>query len=344
MHHCATWDTFVFLQESVPRWFRKCTTVELLGISGSRKQWQYCRSISIGRIFDRMSRSTSDPALPMPLRNWPSRSKASMLHCLSQVDLGNPSPWITCCAFLILSMATTVFLWSSTNSRRWPLWRIARRISQQKPLLNSSLNGCGYTLGSHSLSSQIGTTGSSIHFGPISGWCWTPSSLSPQLSIPKLMAKKRFSIWWSYTYCACKTQSIHTHGIRAFPMSNTAIIELSIARLATTLFRWAWDSSHYVPLMWPYHLHLLRQIRLISSPNLTRQTTSLLKFNTFSKRSMTYLIELMISTSSDMIDIGCHKSSRWVKKFGYICRRSALLGSTVSFAHSDMGHTPSPRK
>jgi hypothetical protein len=37
------------------------------------------------------------------------------------VDLGNPSPWITCRAFLLLSMAMTVFLWSSTDSRRCPL-------------------------------------------------------------------------------------------------------------------------------------------------------------------------------------------------------------------------------
>jgi hypothetical protein len=63
----------------------------------------------------------------------------------------------------------------------------------QKPLLNSSLNECGYTLGSHSLSSQIGMTGSSVHFGPASGRCWTPSSPSPHLSISKLMARQRSS-------------------------------------------------------------------------------------------------------------------------------------------------------
>jgi hypothetical protein len=57
----------------------------------------------------------------------------------------------------------------------------------------SSLNECGYTLGSHSLSYQIGTVGSSVHFGPASGQCWTPSSPSPQLSIPKLMARQRSS-------------------------------------------------------------------------------------------------------------------------------------------------------
>ena len=141
-----------------------------------------------------MSRSTLDHALPTPLPNRTSRSKASIPHCLPLVDLGNPSPWITCKAFLPLSMAMTVFFWSLTGSQKWPLWWPARTISQQKPLLNSSLNECGYTLGSHSLSSQIGTAGSSVHFGPVSSQCWTPNSLSPQPSILKLMATQRFSI------------------------------------------------------------------------------------------------------------------------------------------------------
>ena len=132
----AIWVTFVFLQASVPRWFGKHTTVELLGISGSRKWWQYCKSISISQIFNRMSGSTSDHALPAPLPNWPSRSKASIPRCLPLVKLGNPSPWITCHVFHPISMEMTVFLWSSTGSRRWPLWPSARRISQQKPLLN----------------------------------------------------------------------------------------------------------------------------------------------------------------------------------------------------------------
>ena len=140
-----------------------------------------------------MSRSTLDHALPAPLPNRPSRSKASIPCCLPRVDLGNPSPWITCQAFLPLRMEMTMFSWSLTGSRRWPLWWPTRRISQQKPLLNSSLNKCGCTLGSQSLSSQIGTVGSSVHFGPVFGRCWTPNSLSPQPSIPKLMARQRLS-------------------------------------------------------------------------------------------------------------------------------------------------------
>ena len=131
MQFYVTWDTFVFLQVSVPRWYGKHTTVESLGISGSRKQSQSCISISIGRTFERMSRSTSDPALLVPLPNQPSRIKASILRYLPLVDLGNPSPCITCRDFLLLSMEMTMFSWSSTNSRRWPSWRPARRISLQ---------------------------------------------------------------------------------------------------------------------------------------------------------------------------------------------------------------------
>ena len=149
--------------------------------------------IYIGQTFDRMSGSTSDPALLAPFPNRPSRSKGSILRYLPLVELGNPSLWITCQAFLLLSMETTVFSWLSTDSQRWPLWRPARRISQQKPLFNSFLNECGFNLGSHSLSYQITIAGSSTHFGPASGQCWTPSSPSPQLSIPKQMAKQRSS-------------------------------------------------------------------------------------------------------------------------------------------------------
>ena len=132
-----------------------------------------------------MSGSTSDPTLLASLPNRPSRSKGSILCYQPLVDLGNPSPWITCQALLLLSMETIVFSWSLTDSQRWPLWWPARRISQHKPLLNSSSNECGCTLGSHSLSYQIRIVGSSAHFGPASGQCWTQSSPSPQLSIPK---------------------------------------------------------------------------------------------------------------------------------------------------------------
>jgi hypothetical protein len=41
---------------------------------------------------------------------------------------------------------------------------------------------------------SIGTTGSSTHFGQVSGHCWTPSSLNPLFSTPKLMVRQRSSI------------------------------------------------------------------------------------------------------------------------------------------------------
>ena len=157
-----------------------------------------------------MSRIISSPTLTVPLENPPWRNKASILCFLPLAYLGNPSQWITCWAFLQLRMETTLFLWSSIDYRRWPLWQPARRISQQKPLLNSSLNECGYTLGSHSISSQIKTVGSLVHFGPTFGRCWTPSLPSIQLSIPKLMARQRSLTKWLYELCACATQSIHT--------------------------------------------------------------------------------------------------------------------------------------
>jgi hypothetical protein len=46
---------------------------------------------------------------------------------------------------------------------------------------------------------------------------------------------------------------------------------------------------------------------------------------------------------SDMINIGCHTTSKWVTKCGCICKRSTSLDPTASFICSDMGRTPSPR-
>jgi hypothetical protein len=88
---------------------------------------------------------------------------------------------------------------------------------------------------------------------------------------------------------------------------------------------------------------LLGQIQPMSSLRLTRQTTSLSAFITSANKFMTSWTEPMLSTSNDMINIGCHTTSRWATKCGYICKRSASLDPTARFARSDMGHTPSPR-
>lgn len=81
----------------------------------------------------------------------------------------------------------------------------------------------------------------------------------------------------------------------------------------------------------------------MSSPKSTRQIASLRTFNTSANRSMTYWKKPMLITSNNIINIECHTSSRWVIKFGYICRRRALLGTTARFTRFDMVHTPSPR-
>ena len=81
----------------------------------------------------------------------------------------------------------------------------------------------------------------------------------------------------------------------------------------------------------------------MSSLNFPRRTDSLSTFSTFANRFMTYWTYPMLSTSSEMINIGCNTTSRWATKCGYICRRSTSLDLTASFTRSDMGHTPSPR-
>ena len=140
-----------------------------------------------------MSKSISNLALFAPSPNHPLRSKGCIPFCLFPMDLRNPSPWITCQDCFQPSIAMSVCLWSWIASLNWPFCQLARNVSLPKPLLNSSLNASGYVSGCPRLSFQIVIVGSSAHFGPASGRCWIPSSPSPQLSIPKQMARQRSS-------------------------------------------------------------------------------------------------------------------------------------------------------
>ena len=81
----------------------------------------------------------------------------------------------------------------------------------------------------------------------------------------------------------------------------------------------------------------------MSSLKLTKQTTSSSTFSTSANRFKTYWTEPMLSTRNDVINIGCHTTSKWANKCGYIYRRSTSLDPTARFFRSDMGLTPSPR-
>jgi hypothetical protein len=151
------------------------------------------QKIFIVRNFYRTSTSISDLAMHMPSPNQPLRSKACTPLCLLPAGHGNPSQWTTCQAFLQLSREMTMFLWGLIGFLRWASSQPARRISQWRPLPISSLNECGYTSGYHRPSYHIETIGSSAHFGPASGHCWTPSSSNASPSTPKLMSKQRSS-------------------------------------------------------------------------------------------------------------------------------------------------------
>jgi len=95
--------------------------------------------------------------------------------------------------------------------------------------------------------------------------------------------------------------------------------------------------------MWPCHLQLLRWIRLMSNPKQVRKTTSLNTSNISTSRSTTFWRNQMPSTSSDMINIGCHTIFEWATKSGCICRGNTLAEPIVISGHSDMVLTPLPR-
>jgi hypothetical protein len=93
---------------------------------------------------------------------------------------------------------------------------------------------------------------------------------------------------------------------------------------------------HY-PLQSPRPTHLLPQLKLTKPPS------SLIRSNTSANRFRICYRSPMPSTSNTMINTRCHISFRWETKFGCTCRNNALQGPIGSFAHSVMGHTPSPR-
>jgi hypothetical protein len=75
----------------------------------------------------------------------------------------------------------------------------------------------------------------------------------------------------------------------------------------------------------------------------TKLHGSLSRSNTSSNRFRIFYISPMASTSSCMINIGCHTSFRWDIKFGCIFIKNALRGPIESFPQSAINITPSPR-
>ena len=70
---------------------------------------------------------------------------------------------------------------------------------------------------------------------------------------------------------------------------------------------------------------------------------SLKRFNTSDNRSMIFYRKRMPSARNAMINIEFHTNSKWVIRFGCICRKSAPRDPIGSFVHFNMGLTPSPR-
>jgi len=196
-----------------------------------------------------MSTSISSHALHFLFPNNPIRKKAFTLLFLLLTWPRDLSQWTTCRSFHPWSGEMIVFLWLWITFPRWWLWPPARRTSQQRPVPSSSLNKCGYTLGSHKPLSQIGIVDSSTHFGWASGHYWTPSSPNPLPSTLRQMAKPSSSTEWLCMFYACTIPSTSTHGMRFFLMFSIVTIEPYIFQPTTCPFRWGWDFNHWIPWM-----------------------------------------------------------------------------------------------
>ena len=69
----------------------------------------------------------------------------------------------------------------------------------------------------------------------------------------------------------------------------------------------------------------------------TKPPNLLNRFNTSDNQSMIFYSKPMLSTNNAMINIRCHISFRWEKKFGCTCRKNALQDPIGSLAYSVMG-------
>jgi hypothetical protein len=115
--------------------------------------------------------------LPTPEKPWESISMDYMSG-LSSTKQGND------CVFVVVDRFSKMAILTACK----------KNITMTDTTKISSSNKCGSILGYHRPSSSTRTTGSSTHFGRVSGHCWTPSSLNPLLSTPKQMTKQRSSI------------------------------------------------------------------------------------------------------------------------------------------------------
>jgi hypothetical protein len=126
-------------------------------------------------------------------------------------------------------------------------------------------------------------------------------------------------------------------------MSNIATTEPYIAQLSTTPFTSGWDSNHWDPWMLHYPWRPPRPTRPLLHQKLTKLPVLLRGYSTSTNRFMIFYRSLIPSTSSAMINIGCHISFWWATKFGFTYRNKSLQGPIGRFSHYVMGHTPSPR-
>jgi hypothetical protein len=126
-------------------------------------------------------------------------------------------------------------------------------------------------------------------------------------------------------------------------MSNIATTEPCIAQLATTPFRWGWDSNHWAPWMLHYPWRTPRPNRPLVHQKLKKPLSSLRGSSTSANRFRIFYRSPMPSINTAMINTRCHISFRWAKKLNCTCRKNTLQGPIESFTHFSMGHTPSPR-
>jgi hypothetical protein len=290
-----------------------------------------------------MSTSISGPALPVLFPNRPLRNKACTPLCLLLTGPRNPSQWTTCqglpstkrgndCVFVVVDHFSKMVILAACKKsitmeataklffeRVWVHFGIPQTIisDRDSQFLNTFWS---------SLWSLLDTklTKSTAFHPQMDGQTEVVNQMI--VHILHMYNSKHPRTWdESLPY----VQHNYNRAIHSSTDHNPFQVGLGFQPLG--------PMDVALPLAATQEDSSMLQLKLTKPPSsLRRSNTSTNRFNIFYRSPMP-------STSSAMINTGCHTSFRWETKFGCTCRKNALQGLIRSFIHSIMDLTPSPR-
>jgi hypothetical protein len=264
--------------------------------------------------------------LPTPDRPWESISMDYMSG-LPSTKQGND------CVFVVVDrfskMVIMVHLQEEHHNR-----------GHCQALLRTSV-GTFWDTTNHHLRS--GTVGSSTHSGRASGHGWTPSSPNPLAFHPQTDGQTEV-VNRMIMHILCMYNSKHPHTWdESLPYVQHSYNRAIHSSTNHNPFQVGLGFQPLGPMDVALPLASTQEESSHAQTKADKATRFIEQSNTSTNRFRIFCRSPMPSTSSAMINIGCHTSFRWEIKFGCTCRKNTLQDPIRSFIHSTMDLTPSPR-